>query len=1355
MTRIHQQVSGTQHKRWHELGIRYMHGARRALWVFAVATLLGALAAGQTSQLNGSVSDPSGAGVADATIRLTDAATSLERTTTSNRSGLYQFLDVPPGSYRLEAAARGFAHYVVSKVTLVVNTPSTLNITFQVEGMATLVTVEGQAPLINRTDASLGNVIENDQISELPIADRNVVYLLSLQPGVAYLGTQIDQVTDTRSGAVNGVRSDQSNVTLDGIGVNDQNNGYAFTSVLNTPPDSVEEFRVTTANSNADSGYSSGGQVALVTKSGTNAFHGSAYEYNRNTIFSANDPFLKESQAIAGQSNTAPKLLRNVFGATFGGPLMKNRLFFFANYEGRRDAEGSSTLRNVPSPTLRAGDLVYECQTLPDGSLDIVTCPGGSVNGVSGVQPGYYALGPLQIKGMDPENIGVNQAILNLLNQYPLANASNAGDGSNTLGFRFSPNVDRSFNTYITRLDYHITSNGSQTLFARGEIQNFKEPGPEQFPGKPAPTNLLDDSKGLTIGLTSIISPRLINDFHWGFIRQGQQYGGTSVDPGVFMNGIDSLVPFTRPTTAFVPINQLSESLSWTRGNHSFQFGTELFLIRNNHISYQNSFSDVQTNVVYLNTGGIANDNSPLDPVNHGYPKVDKNFGPNYDNATGIVMGIFAEGDGIYNYAHNGTALAQGQPVDRHYAVNDYEFFGQDTWRMTRRLTLTYGLRWVLEAPPYETNGFQVAPCVANSYGGCTNQNVADWFNHSAQLAAAGQPANGAGEITFVLGGPANHGPGLWNWDHKDFSPRVAVAWAPDTGDGWASKILGKKDQFSIRAGYSIMYDHFGIPIVNSFDQNGSFGLSTRLGNSAGSVTASNAPRFTCLVPGSSGQSCLPPPCSNLNNPGCLFGPPPSGGFPNTPSSTAFAINWGLDQSVKTPYTHTFNFSVQRQISSHSSLQIAYVGSVGRRLPMQVDMGMPTNLNDPVSNTRYFQAATMLSKLAAVPNPLSSTGVGTDVNSVASIPFFEHLFPGWAGTAVQNALTIDGQNCNTANLSGVLPANPTATQNVYQIWNCSPHNETLTLKFLDLPNTINNAPAALPNSKFGPYAFYHDQFSSLYAWRNIGTSDYNALQATYKVRWGANLQAQLNYTFSKSFDEASAAQRIGPYEGTGGTGNDLNGGGIVINSWDPLALRGLSDFNAFHQLNANVVYQLPFGKGQALAGGANPVLNALIGGWHVSGIARYTTGFPITIDNGFTWATNWNIEGDAEPNGPPPVASNPKNVVVDGVSGPDIFKDPAAALGAYRPEWPGESGIRNSVIGEGMFDVDTGVSKDFSLGEQRRAEFSWQSFNATNSVRYDVRGAQPSLSYGAAQFGRYLGTLTTPRYMQFALRFEF
>src|SRR5271165_1250856 len=1204
MRRIHQQASSRQHERWYQFGVpcirgARLHGARCAILLFAGLTLLvsallvSPATAQATSQLNGNVTDPSGAIVAGAKITLTDPSTGLQRTATSNGTGLYQFIDVPPGNYRMEVAASGFALYVASKVTLVVSTPSTINIRLQVAGATQTVNVEGQAPLINRTDASLGNTLEQDQIAELPIPDRNVVQLLSLQAGVTYLGnlTQSLQDTDTRSGAVNGVRSDQSNVTLGGIGVNDQNNGYAFTSVLNVPPDSVEEFRVTTANSNADSGYSSGAQVALATKSGTNTFHGSAYEYNRNTVFSANDPFLKWSQVSSGESNTAPKLLRNVFGVTVGGPIKKNRAFFFANYEGRRDAQGTSVLRDVPSTSLQQGNLQYLCTLNPDGSLDTVDCKGGTVNGVSGVQPGYYALGPTQITAMDPLGIGPSAAVEGVLNQYPTAN-ENAGDGLNILGYRFSSNADSGFNTYIVKGDWHINSSGSETLFWRGETQNFKEPQLEQFPGQPAATTILDDSKGSTVGLTSVISPRLINNFHWGFIRQGTKTAGTSQYPAVELTDLDDLIPFTRSVTYFVPSNQFTDSLNWTRKNHTFEFGTDLFLIRNNSISYANSFSDVQTNPVYLNTGGIANTPSPLDPANNGYPSVDPSFGPNYDAAAGILVGIFAEGDGKYNFAHNGAALPQGAPINRRYAINDYEFYGQDNWRMTPRLTVTYGLRWVLEAPPYETNGLQVAPCVEAASGGCTNQSVADWFNHTAQLASQGMSANSAGEISFVLGGPKNNGPGLWNWDRKDFSPRIAVAWAPDTGDGWVSRILGKKDQFSIRGGYSIMFDHFGIPIVNSFDQHGSFGLSTDLGNPAGVVTVANAPRFTCLVPGSPGQSCLPTPCTNLNNPGCLLGPTPSGAFPVTPSNSAFAINWGLDQTLKTPYAHVFNFSLSRQITTRSSLQIAYVGSIGRRLPMQVDLAMPANLTDPASKTTYFQSATVLSKAAAA---------GTDVNSIQKVPFFENMFPAWAGLAVQGNLgqnnqsptNLAGDNCAPGNL----PGNPTATQNIYELWNCFPHNETFSLFQMDLPDSITGLSPALPNSVNGPYSFFHDQFASLYAWRNIGTSNYNALQVTYNVRWGANLQGQFNYTFSKSLDEASAAERVGPYEGTGGTGNDLNGGGIVINAWDPLSLRGLSDFNAFHQLNANLVYHLPFGKGQALAPNAGRLLNAAIGGW--------------------------------------------------------------------------------------------------------------------------------------------------------------
>ena len=307
---------------------------------------------------------------------------------------------------------------------------------------------------------------------------------------------------------------------------------------------------------------------------------------------------------------------------------------------------------------------------------------------------------------MDPLKIGPDPAVEALLQKYPMPNDLTVGDGLNVEGYRFSSNADSSFNTYISRLDWHINQSGSQTVFWRGQTQNNNQPQTQQFPGQAAATTLLDGSKGSTVGLTSLISSTLINDFHWGFIRQAGQNAGDSLQPEAELDGLDSLTPFTRSLIYIVPVNQLSDGVNWTKGNHTLNFGTDVFLIRNNHTSYEDSFSDAQTNVVYLNTAGISNTTSPLDPGNNGYPSVDSNFGSSYDNAAAILYGILAEGDGLYNFTRNGTPLPQGTPIQRHYAINDYEFYGQDAWRITPRLTLTYGLRWILEQPPYETRRF-------------------------------------------------------------------------------------------------------------------------------------------------------------------------------------------------------------------------------------------------------------------------------------------------------------------------------------------------------------------------------------------------------------------------------------------------------------------------------------------------------------------------------------------------------------------------------------------------------------------------------------------------------------------------
>src|SRR5436853_450177 len=305
------------------------------------------------------------------------------------------------------------------------------------------------AATLNTTDASIGNAFGEDQVKELPLEGRNVPDLLSLQPGVAFTGNRDDVPTfDTRNGAVNGSRSDQSNVTVDGVQVNDKD-GHAFTSVLPVTLDSVQEFRVTTSNYNADQGSTSGGQVSMVTKSGTNNFHGSAYEYHRNTYTSANDFFVKNGEIqncinngtplSDGSCNTPPKLIRNIFGASLGGPIKKGRLYLFMNFEATRRAEATSVTDAVPSAAMKDGVIQYSC-------FDATLCPGGTIsvpNFVTPTQtdtftiaPGNNALTPAQITNMDPLHIGPSQAVLQYLNTCPKSNCNNAGDGLNYTCFK-------------------------------------------------------------------------------------------------------------------------------------------------------------------------------------------------------------------------------------------------------------------------------------------------------------------------------------------------------------------------------------------------------------------------------------------------------------------------------------------------------------------------------------------------------------------------------------------------------------------------------------------------------------------------------------------------------------------------------------------------------------------------------------------------------------------------------------------------------------------------------------------------------------------------------------------------------
>src|SRR4051812_16834908 len=335
--------------------------------IFAILLAFSSLAGGQagTTSLRGTITDSKGAVVQGAEVTVTDAQTGFSRTSKSDEQGAYQLLQLPPATYDVLVHSAGFAELKHERIQLLVSVPATLNFTLQVQGETIRVEVTSEAPPVNTTDATIGNAFSSQQIMDLPFEGRDPVGILSLQPGVTYTGSNptIDTTFDTRNGAVNGGRSDQANVTLDGVDNNDQNNGFAFAGALRSTLDSVEEFRVTTSNSNADAGRSSGAQVSLITKSGTNKWHGSAYEYNRSAIGEANDWFNKQAQVGSGLPNKPPHLVRNTFGASLGGPIKKDKLFLFLNWETQRTHESTQSTRVVPSDNLRAGIVSYLCNT--------------------------------------------------------------------------------------------------------------------------------------------------------------------------------------------------------------------------------------------------------------------------------------------------------------------------------------------------------------------------------------------------------------------------------------------------------------------------------------------------------------------------------------------------------------------------------------------------------------------------------------------------------------------------------------------------------------------------------------------------------------------------------------------------------------------------------------------------------------------------------------------------------------------------------------------------------------------------------------------------------------------------------
>ncbi|MBL8176641.1 MAG: carboxypeptidase regulatory-like domain-containing protein [Bryobacterales bacterium] len=866
------------------------------LKILLLLSLPATLTAQQLSQVSGTVTDPSGAIVIGAKIRLESLSKGiLVRETITEETGRYLFAQILPDRYKITASAPGLQDITIAGAVVQVATPARYDIAFEkAAGLTESITVTVESSQVNAVDASLGNTFGTRPIMQLPSFARNVAGFLALQPGVGEFGN------------VNGGKSDQANVTLDGIDVNEQMERTAFTTVLRVTLDSVEEFRTTTTNAGAEQGRSSGAQVSLVTKSGTNSTNGSVYWYHRNTATAANS-FFNNANGV-----DRPVLLINIPGASVGGPIRKNKLFYFFNWEQRNDRSAVNVERTVPSALLREGSVVYRNRA------------GQRIT-----------LSPERVRTLDPRALGANRAVLDLFRSFPLPNSDTPGDNLNFFGYRFTAPQELRFTTYISRFDYQLKEN--HNFFFRGQLQNDRSTGEPQFPGEPPNSIFLRNAKGVAVGYNAVLSPRLVSSFRYGFTRLSRESTGNQNASYISFRGLDDRYGFTNGLWRKMPVHQFTEDLTWTRGAHAIQFGGVGRFIVNQSRSYLRSYHFATTNASAMR--GTGQDISPTDVAPADRTAV--------SDAMAAILGLVSEVTANWNYTIRGEVLPVGAPIRRDFRNRELELYVQDSWRARKDLTVTLGLRWSLMPPVHEANGQQVS----------TNIPLGSWFDTRGALADLGRSQEEAGRIVFLAKGDPRSRP-IYPFHKTNFAPRVAVAYAPTGRSGLGKFLFGTAGKSSIRAGWGMYYDIIGQPLARTFDLT-AFGFATTLTNPAGILTATTAPRFTGLY----------------DIPANLLRRAPAGGFPtqfpDDPDS-GFAIANSIDDRLKMPYTMNMNLTVGREFQGGWFIQGSYVGRQSRRSLINRDLAMPSNLRDPVSGQSYFEAATQMALLVNARTPVAS-----------------------------------------------------------------------------------------------------------------------------------------------------------------------------------------------------------------------------------------------------------------------------------------------------------------------------------------------------------------------------------------------
>jgi hypothetical protein len=1294
-----------------------------------------AIQAQTTGSISGTILDPNKSVVAGATVVVKNNATEQEFTVTTNDDGYFKVAILPTGTYTATITAQGFKK-AVAQVKVDVGTPTAINVEMAVGAPTEEVTVVGTGELLRTENATVGTTLTGRQITDIPTASRDALDLVLAMPGTTTPGRP-------RTSTINGLPKGALNITLDGVNVQDNilKSSDGFFTYVRPRTDAIAEVTTSTSNPGAESSGEGAVQIKFVTQGGGSDYRGGAYWYHRDPWPNANYWFNNRDLVPLPGYTTAPHtvMILNQFGGKVGGPIWKDKAFFFVNYEEFRLPERSPTRTvTVMSPEAQSGIYRFTATAAyvpPAGSG--ITC---AVSGTG--QLCSFNVLTKATSLANPAMPGTTDAtVTGLLGSMRGSLAGlqfvNTGDPNlQQVSFQNPGGQVRKFPTvrfdFQPWKDHHIENIWNYQVFdSQVDFLNGADPN---FPGFP---NFGSQDSIRFSNVTAWrwnIMDNLVNEARFGLVG-GSLLFFPEVNAGQFANqGGNSLglgFGITTPTTQLsferrnAPVNAFNDSLNWIHGNHSFSFGgnynvNSLWRIAGNAVPTVNfgisstleaaNFSSLVGQLPTANQGGAAQ---------------------LYATLTGRISSVGAsaylnEDTNVLTY--NGTLYQRSKMVD-------YGFFAQDTWKIRPNLTLTLGMRWELQGPFTPENGTFSFATYEALWG---ESGVGNIF----------KPGTLTGAPTVY--NPLSSGTDAWEADNNNIAPSLGVAWQPNFRPAFLRRVFGEPGQTVVRGGYSRAYVREGF-------------------NSFLSIIGSNPGPFLDVTRNITGSPYSLPTGLLLRN-----GTPPPPAFPATFTfpyvGTALDSVNVFDPNLQTGYVDSYTVGIQRELTSNMAIEFRYVNNRGKDLWRQI------NLNEINVIENGFLAEFRLAQQNLASNVAGGFGANFRYRGPATgtnpLPILMAYITGLAPTAANASNTANYANALFANATLVSPLNPLAP---------SPTGLAGILggtanASLFEPTRIS---AGIPINFF----FVNPGKRGGGAWTigNSGKSYYDAFQFEFRRRLSKGLLVQANYVFGKSLSNTFASSSVvADQPATLREGLDMR--------------YGVTPFDITQALKTNFIWELPIGRGQPFLSDVSGWVNHLVGGWGINGNIRIQSGTPLSLGGvqlvGMTAKELQDSIGiyrddkDAAGTNSRDVFFLPFDIRqntyrannISLVAGVPTYTQgaptgryiaPANAGNCAQP-YSGACGFQNLVLkGPAFFRSDISFVKKFRFTERFNMELRGELLNAFNNINWIAGAAANDVNaiggFGATTFARftaaYQDTSTTNdpggRLVQWVVRLNF